>query len=304
MSLHLSLHAPSVVQRVALRAIFYMALSSLCFSLVELVGQHMVSNVSPYQLVWARYFVHLLFMVLVLGPRYKTNLVRTSNLKLQIVRSLTMLAMPVCFIMSARYLALNNIWAIYWTSPLMALALSTWVLGEAAGFTRWVAGFIGLAGTLLIVEPDMGIFAPAALLALGMGLSISLHLMFSRILRKDHPLASLFYTALWVFLALSFVVPFLWSAPSLTSLVGMILVGIVGMVGLFALARSGELAPLSIVASFAYLEVVWTLILNLLLFGYVPDKRMIVGAFVIIAATAYLLIFEGNSSNSLAFDET
>lgn len=292
MSSHIWSRFVPLTQLVSLRAIFYMCLASLCFSVVELVGQHVVQNVSAYATVWFRYAVHLLFMIIVLGPRYRTKLVQTSNLKLQIVRSLTMLGMPVCFILAAQRMPANDVWAVYWTSPLVALALSTWVLRESAGTIRWAASLIGLVGVLFIIQPDAGIFAPAALLAFGMGVCISLHLMFSRILRHDHPLASLFYTALWVFLILCFFLPAFWEMPSLTSVVGMTIVGLVGMVGLFALARSGELAPLAVVASFAYTEVLWTVILNLVFFGILPGLRTVLGASVLVAATACLLFYE------------
>ena len=304
MNLHLTAWAPAVVQRVSVRAILYMCLASLCFSIVELVGQYMVRDVSAYLVVWARYAVHLLFMVIVLGPHYKTRLIRTSNLKLQILRSMTMLGMPVCFILAVQQMPTNDVWSVYWLSPLIALALSTWILREPAGLIRWVAAIVGLVGTLFIVQPDAGIFSMASVLAFGMGFCISLHLMLSRVLREDHPLASLFYTALWVFVVLSFFLPILWHMPSLRSLVGLVLIGLIGMVGLFALARSGELAPLPVVASFAYTETIWTLLLKFIIFGILPGVRIIFGALVVAGVTGYLVIHESSPEtvNRLSLD--
>ena len=299
MSFHLAARAQSMTRRVSLRAIFYMCVASLCFSLVELVGQYMVHDVSPYFLVWARYVVHLLFMLIILGPHYKTRLVKTSNLKLQFLRSMTMLAMPICFILATQRMPSNDVWSVYWLSPLVALALSTWILREPAGSTRWIVALLGLIGTLFIVQPDAGIFSTASVLAFGMGVCISVHLMLSRVLRYDHPLASLFHTALWVFVILSFFVPFLWKIPSLTSLIGMVLIGLIGVAGLFALARSGELAPLPVVASFAYTETIWTLLLKLVLFGTLPGLRMILGALVIAGVSGYSLLYESSPAETI-----
>lgn len=269
-----------------------MCLSALCFTVVELVGEHMVSNISPYQVVWTRYAVHLVFMLLVLGPVYKTRLVKTGRLKIQILRSMTMLAMPVCFILASATMPTHDIWAVYWSSPLVALALSAWVLRESADWRHWLVALVGLGGMLLIFQPDRAVLALAALLAFGMGVAISLHLTLSRVLRHDHPVTSLFHTALWVFLALSFMMPSVWRTPSLTSLVGMIIIGLVGALGLFALARAGELSPLPVVASFAYSESIWTLTLNAILFGVIPGKVVLLGLLVIIGVTAYSLVHE------------
>ena len=280
------------VSSVTMRAILYMVLSALCFAVVELTGQVLVQGISPYQLVWGRYAVHLLFMVVVLGPRYKSKLVQTGALKLQILRSMTMLAMPVCFILAASAMPANDVWSVYWSSPLVMLALSTWILGEPAGGKRWIAGLVGFAGMLFVFQPDKGVFSPASVLAFGMGVAISLHLMLSRILRHDHPLTSLFHTALWVFVVLSFVVPFLWQTPSLRTLLGIIIVGLVGMVGLFVLARSGELVPLPVVASFSYTEAIWRLALNALFLGIMPHKSELLGVLIVAGVIGYLLFNE------------
>lgn len=275
----------------AMQAIFYMILSAVCFSVVELTGTQLVRDVSPYQLVWTRYAVHLLFMVVVLGPRYKTRLVRTARLRLQITRSLTMLGMPLSFIIAVTAMPANDVWSVYWLSPLIALGFSVLILREAAGRLFWAIGGLGFGAMLLIFRIDSGALSLASLFAVSMGACLSLHLTLSRILREDHPLTSLFHTALWVFISLSFVMPFVWKPPSLTSLVGMVIIGLVGALGLYALARSGELVPLPIVASFAYSEALWTLLLNLILFGILPGIRTIVGVAVICGITLYQFVY-------------
>lgn len=277
---------------IVLRAILYMTLSALCFSLVEITGTHLISNISPIQIVWTRYAFHLLFMVVFLGPRYKTTLVRTSRLPVQIIRSLTMLAMPLCFILAASFMPIHDVWSLQWASPLMMLGLSTFVLHEPTSFRQLVIAGFGYTGMLLALRTDAGILSPFALFALGAGASLSLHLMLSRMLRTDHPLSSLFHTALWVFIVLGFVIPFVWATPSLTSLLGMLLVGLVGALGLFALARSGELVPLPVVAVFAYTEAFWSLLLNALLFGMLPGKRAMVGVALILGMAIFQLVSE------------
>lgn len=295
-----SLRLPLVMQQVSVRAIVYMTLSALCFSVVELAGRYFVHGISAYQLVWGRYVVHLLFMLTVLGPRYRTTLVQSKRMKLQIIRSLTMLAMPVCFLLASMSMPAHDVWAIYWLSPLIMLTLSTWVLHEPASSRQWLAAIVGFGGILLVLRPDRGIFSPAALLALGVGVSISLHLTLSRVLRHDHPLTSLFHTALWVFATISLVMPFVWQTPSWSDLIGVVIVGIVGMLGLFVLARSSELAPIPVVASFAYTEVFWTLLLNVLLLGIMPTKSELLGALVIGGVTVFLLLHQTSEPVSIA----
>lgn len=296
----LNLRLPLAFQSVSRRAILYMIASSFCFAAVELLGGLFVRTITPYQLVWGRYAVHLLFMVTFLGPRYKTRLVKTRHLKLQILRSLTMVAMPVCFLLAASRMPVDNVWSTYWLAPLMMLGLSTLVLHESVGNVRWVAAIIGFVGMLLVYRPDQSLLNPATLLALGTGVAISLHLMLSRILRDEHPLISLFHTALWVFVVFSFLMPFLWHTPTFSDVIAMLIVGLVGALGLYWLARAGELMPLSVVASFSYAEAIWNLLLRLFLFGVLPGKTELLGTVLIAAVLVGLFIYESRQPHTEA----
>ena len=290
--MRLAIQLPVASQNVTVRAILYMILSSLGFAAVELIGGYLLESIPLLQLVWGRYAVHLLFMVIVLGPRYKTRLVSTSRPAVQIIRSLTMVAMPVCFILANQQMHHTEVWSIYWTAPLMMLALSTWVLREPAGTVRWFMSLLGLGAMLLIYRPGIGMFGPGLILALGVGLAISLHLMFSRILREDHPLASLFHTALWAFMVFSFVMPFLWQTPTMGDLMAMVFVGIIGMLALLALARSAELMPMAVVATFSYTEGIWRMLIGVLLFNVMPTRSALLGTLIIAGITAFMLWYE------------
>lgn len=281
--------------RVSVRAIIYMTLSSLCFVLAELISARFIHGISQVQLVWGRYAFHLLFMVTVLGPRYKKKLIATKHLKLHIIRSLTMFVMPFGFILAfAARTPARDVWPVYWLSPLIMLMLSTMVLHERVGIVRWVASVVGFAAILLIYRPDRSILSPVSLLGLASGIAVSLHLMFSRILRDDHPLTSLFHTALWVFVVVTFIVPFFWNPPTLSDIIGIVLIGFVAGFGLLVLARSSELMPLSVVAYFSYTDPVWALILNIVLFGILPGKGELLGALIITAIAIFLLYYETN----------
>jgi len=273
-------------------AIAYMLLASMCFAAIEMVGARLVRGQSALETVWFRYATHLLVMLVVFAPRFRTGLVRTQRLGLQIARSLTMLAMPLCYLLAASHMPSVDVWSVYWTSPIVALALSTWVLGERAGRTRWMASVVGFVGVLVMLHPDPRTLTPAVVLAFGMGVCISLHLMFSRMLRTDHPITSLFYTGLWVFLVLSFGIRTFWVVPSLTSLVGMGLIGVIGLLGLYSLARAGELAPLAVVASFAYTEGLWEMGFGLVVLHVVPSLTSVTGALIVAATVAFLLVYE------------
>lgn len=290
--MNLPARLPAPLRRVTLRAILYMCLSGFSLSFVEIIGQFLVGGVSLYEVVWGRYAFHVFFMLTILGPRYKTTIVKTNHLGLQIIRSLTMFVMPVCAIISWQNMPIHDSWAVYWIAPLIMLILSVVMLREPVGTVRWAASIGGFMAMLLIFKPDGGVFLPAMLLSIGMAVSVSLHLTLSRILRDDHPLTSLFHTALWVLAVMSFVVLPVWQVPSLRNVVGMAIIAIVGLIGLWGLARSGELVPIPKVAFFFYSEAIWRLLINVLILGMLPDKRTMLGVLIIMVISAFMLYYE------------
>jgi drug/metabolite transporter (DMT)-like permease len=205
---------------------------------------------------------------------------------------MTMLIMPLAFVLAVRYMPAHDVWSAYWLSPLTILGLGVAVLHERGGPVRWAAGFIGLLATALIERPDRGLLTFALLPALGVGAAISVHLLLSRVLRRDDPLASLFHTALWVFAALTLVVPFAWDTPSLRTLLGIVFIGLAGMACLYFLARAGETAPLPVVASFAYTELIWLLAFNVLIFHFRPDRWAALGSLIVMGLTLFMLVYE------------
>ena len=77
-----------------------MAAFVILWASVEMLASSALQDYSPYQVVWTRYGVHLVFMMLVWrGPRHVT-LWRTGRPVFQLARALLMLAMPVSWVMA------------------------------------------------------------------------------------------------------------------------------------------------------------------------------------------------------------
>ena len=58
-----------------------------------------------------------------------------------------------CFMTALIWMPLSEATAIYFTSPLIMVALSPWLLGERVRAAQWAAVAVGFAGMLLIVRP-------------------------------------------------------------------------------------------------------------------------------------------------------
>ena len=141
---------PGAGSRSRLLGMFLMGWAAILWAGIEFLGSFIPRDYSPYQMVWVRYGVHLIFMILVLGRVEGFNMLRTPRWGRQVFRSLLMLGMPVCFITAVSLgVDLRLVWAISWVSVPMMILIAGILLGERVTITRWIAGFVGLAGTLL-----------------------------------------------------------------------------------------------------------------------------------------------------------
>ena len=72
---------------------------------------------------------------------------------LLVLRGLMLATVGTCFMTALIWMPLSEATAIYFTSPLIMVALSPWLLGERVRAAQWAAVAVGFAGMLLIVRP-------------------------------------------------------------------------------------------------------------------------------------------------------
>ncbi|OZI61765.1 DMT family transporter [Bordetella genomosp. 11] len=78
---------------------------------------------------------------------------RAPHRRLLLARSVALAAVATAFMTALTIMPLAEATAIYFTSPLIMVALSPWLLGERVGPMQWSAVIAGFAGMLLIVRP-------------------------------------------------------------------------------------------------------------------------------------------------------
>jgi len=260
---------------------------------MDSVAKYAATIYDPLQVVWARYFFHMLLMVIFLAPSQGLNLVRTANPKLQIFRSMLLLGATVCFFTALKYVPLADAGAMGSTSPLFVTVLSVFVLGEKVSFRRWSAVLVGFAGALIILRPGMSAFHPAMLLVVGMSVFYASYQIATRKLAGvDGALTTLFYTALVGTIAMTITVPFFWTMPDLAGWGMLAVIGLIGGVSHFVIIQAFSYTTASTAAPFSYSQLIWTAIFGYFVFGDLPDGFTIIGAAIIVMSGLYILYRE------------
>ena len=284
--------------------IAWMLVTTLFFVSLDVTAKILVSRYPVIEVVWARFFFHLLIAIIILGPRLP-KLAKTNSPALQLIRSAFLLATTILFFFGVRLLPLADASAIMFMSPILLTILAIPLLGEQVGPRRWAAIGVGFVGALIVVRPGIaipgsgeiglggstgGLIGSGVLFLLGCAFCNACYQLITRKLRgSDGPLTTLLYTALAGAVGTSLAVPTVWVTPAWADWPLLIALGLFGCLGHFTLIKAFQSAPAAVVAPFSYVSLIWATVFGFIVFGDLPDFWTVVGATVIAAGGLYIL---------------
>ncbi|MBC93627.1 MAG: EamA family transporter [Rhodospirillaceae bacterium] len=271
------------------RGIFMMCFAVLSFAAMNTFTKELRPELPVIVIIWGRYFFHLL-LIFVMFPRRIPTLLHIQDKYLQIVRSVLVLLATACMFFALGFMPLADAVAITFVAPLLIVALSAVFLREAVGTRRWGAVIVGFIGVMVIIRPGAGAFQIAALLPLACALCYAIFQILTRLIsHRSDPLNMLFYTAVTGAILMTAIVPFSWQTPSNDQWLMLMAIGLLGGLGHYALIRAYERSETSLVAPFAYTEIIWATLLGFIVFGDFPDIYTFAGTAIIIASGVYIL---------------
>jgi drug/metabolite transporter (DMT)-like permease len=264
------------------------------FAVLDTTAKYLNAQMDAMQITWARYTSAFVLTLIVSNPLTHTDLLRTKSPKLQIVRSLLLVASSALNFLALRWLQLDEALSIIFTFPFIVAIISGPMLGEWLGWRRWSAICCGFGGVLLITRPGFGGMHPAALISLAATFCYGFYAVITRIVsRVDSNQTSLFYANFIGALVMLPVIPFVWQAPA-NWVVALMLIGtgVLGSLGHFFLISGHKLAPAAVLSPFVYTQLIWVVILGYLVFDHVPNQWTMAGAAIVIGSGLYLLYRE------------
>jgi len=268
--------------------IFWMLLTMLLFVSMDACAKYLTQSIHVVEIVWGRYFFHLLILALLLAPRLRSLMV-TSHIRLQLMRSLLLLMTTACFFTGLGYIPMADASSIMLTSPIVVTALSMPILKEKVGPRRWISIIIGFIGALIIIRPGTGMVHPAVLFPISAAILYGIFQISTRFLsQSESVLTNLLYSALIGTVVTTLALPFFWQMPSVIEWLLMIGMGLLGGVGHFALIKSLTIAPPATVAPFTYTNLIWATMFGFAVFGDLPDRWTVVGAIIIVSSGLYI----------------
>jgi drug/metabolite transporter (DMT)-like permease len=277
------------------KAILYNLLAWAILPFMDTIAKYLSSDLSFFQITWARYFFTVSFTLPFMFFFFRKNLTWTTQPKLQFLRGLTLFFANVLFFYSISIISMAKALTLAFVAPLITTALSPFILGEKVGFRRWSAVIVGFIGSLIVIRPGFIDFNLASIAALGTGCFYGIYLIITRKLHSsDSPLLTLLLTGVVGLVFGSFLVPVVWINPTFNQWSLLALMGLFACLGHLFLILSLKYADASKLAPLGYFEIVTNIILGYYFFMDLPDKWTFLGLFIIISSGLYITFREGS----------
>jgi drug/metabolite transporter (DMT)-like permease len=281
--------------------IIMMIATTVVFSVQDGISRYLAEHYNVITVVTIRYMFFMAF-VLAYSARQDGGIRKIASspqLPVQIGRGL-LLAGQICVaILSFSTVGLVNFHAVFASYPLMVMALSVPVLGEAVGWRRWLAVCIGFCGVLLILRPGTEMFGSASILPVLAAFMMAVYGILTRYAaRRDAALTSFFWTAIAGGIAMLAIGPFFWVPPVGTDWYWMGLLCLTGTGGHYLLIKALDATKASTIQPFAYLQLVFASSIGILVFDDSLDPMLIVGSAIIVGSGLFALQRERQAAQS------
>ena len=277
------------------KVIFLSASGFFLFVCMDSTAKYL-GNVMPVtQAVWGRFFFHFIALC-VYFLLFKPKLNLTRNFKIQIVRSLLMVTATFFMFNSLQRFDLVDIYVVFFSAPLIVSLLSAYFLKDILSPKGIILMLLSFGSIVYALGPSMKILSPELIFPIVPPLCWALYQFFTKLISvNNEPFSAVFYTAVTGALIFTIYISFNWTPIENNFYwIGLVAMGIFGFISHFIIIYAIQLSNLSFVTNFQYSQLLWSTIINFLIFGVPADISKIIGLIGIIIFGVMFIRVEGS----------
>tara|TARA_R110002050_G_scaffold412_5_gene2825 strand:+ start:16717 stop:17634 length:918 start_codon:yes stop_codon:yes gene_type:complete len=266
-----------------------LAMGMLMFGIGNALIKKVSEDLPVIEVVFMRSLFSVLYMFLYLVLTKNLHWLKSHNPKLQITRGVVGFFGLYTLFWSFSLLPLPEATAFTFASTPFITALSYPMLREQVGLPRWVAVIIGFIGVLIIARPTGDVTMIGATVAITSAAIESMIMVWSRLLKKDKPITSVFYHTAIITLIAAVILPFQWQTPSMENLLLLAILGAVSCLGHIFIVYAYSIAPAVVVAPMLYTLIIWGALFGYIFWGETLSTSLFFGVPLIIVSGMYIV---------------
>ncbi len=248
-------------------------LSTLGFAIQDMVVKLLSEIGSLWQLMFLRAILVVLILVTWAVLKKRSDIIKPKRWKWPIIRAFLMSCAYSFFYASLPFAALAQAASCFFTAPIFTCFFAAVILREKIGFWRISSILIGFLGVIYIIQPGTSNMQAVLFLPVLAGASYALAVVITR------EAANPFVLSGWV---------------QLTSVI-LVMIGITSLTHILAMTssiRAYQIAESSFVAPFEYTYLVFAILIDYIVWQYLPNTEGLIGLTMVISAGVLIAIRE------------
>lgn len=266
-----------------IKAACLMVLSSVAIAIMSALGKAAAPLINTAIVVFFQNLISFL-IILPWALRKQAGGVKTLQTRWHIVRAITGAGAWYAMFLAMRFTSMSNAVLLIYSAALWIPLLSWLVLKQSISGKVWCGVAIGFIGIVLILHPGNGnAFNPGDLIALAAGFGFAIALLtVGQLNQTEPPFRILFYyflfsSLLFLPLAISH-----WQSFSLKGWIYLVGIGVSLAVSQLLVILAYQLASATRLSPFMYSTLLFTAILDWLIWQQVPTIWMIAGMLLVV----------------------
>lgn len=271
------------------KAVLFMLLSSLAFSLMQLFVKWAGPNIPLFEKIFMRNALILVGMLLVMRKNKIPLKIEKGTGWALLARCIAGYLGVICYFYATQHMVLGDASAIHKSSPIFVVVISSLLIGEKFSRNKILPVLIGFIGVMLIVKPSFDSSVLPAMVALLGALGAAL--AYTIISYIGPRIAS--EVIILAFAAFSTIasIPFFinqFVVPQGTELFALLGIGLFGGLGQFFVTYAYKLAKPGDISIYSYSSIIFSSMMGAMFFKEHPDMLSYLGV-AIILMTGYWL---------------
>ena len=287
-------------------------LSTLGFAIQDMVVKLLSEIGSLWQLMFLRAILVVLILVTWAVLQKRSDIIKPKRWKWPIIRAFLMSCAYSFFYASLPFAALAQAASCFFTAPIFTCFFAAVILREKIGFWRISSILVGFLGVIYIIQPGTSNMQAVLFLPVLAGASYALAVVITRGFCADYPslwltiIHNAFYALIGAFMVTFIPVlpfstelkaanPFVLSGwVQLTSVI-LVMIGITSLTHILAMTssiRAYQIAESSFVAPFEYTYLVFAILIDYIVWQYLPNTEGLIGLTMVISAGVLIAIRE------------
>lgn len=269
---------------------------------MDALAKALAGGYGTFQIVFFRYAVSLLLFAAAI-PLLRPQWPRRERLRAHAARAVLTIVTSTTFFYALGKLPFTEVFAIAYTGPIFVALFGALLLGEKVRWPTMAAIASGFAGVLVIAAdgPAGGggdtqqWLALACAIASPVSYALGVVLLRSQTLHESVP-TILIVQAAMITLGLAIVAGPSFTMPDSADLWAIVGIGLLGAVGIYAFSAAIAKLQAAQVAAADYSGLIWAAMIGFFAFGETPRPAMWIGALLILAGSATMLLFKAKAA--------